>query len=127
MSRRRDRPEPRERRSPNATIAPHSNDFIEELNIPTLPEGIPQRLEEAVRARVDALLYELREAKKKSYVEILELRLVREAYYAVIVAYELKLPESEVYYATFRRLVEELGYERADVGFVRVDDHQDTP
>jgi hypothetical protein len=44
-------------------------------------------------------------------------RLVRDAYRAVLTAYELGLPDCETHYASFRQLVEELGYERVDVGF----------
>lgn len=119
MTRRRERNEPRERRSPTATVANYSDDFIEELDIPPLPEGIPQRLEEAIRARVTALLFRLREAKQEQYIKVLEVRLVREAYQAVLTAYELGIADSEVLYANFRHLVEDLGYEPADIGFVK--------
>ncbi|MBN2360674.1 MAG: hypothetical protein JXR83_14555 [Deltaproteobacteria bacterium] len=119
MTRRRERSAPRERRSPTATVANYSDDFIEELDIPQLPEGIPQRLEEAIRARVNALLFRLREARQEQYIKVLEVRLVREAYQAVLTAHELGLADSEVLYANFRHLVDDLGYEPADIGFVK--------
>ena len=119
MGNKRDRPEPRERRSPNATVANISEDFIKSLAIPELPEGLPTRLEEALRARVNALLYQLHEAKHERYVKVLEIRLAREAHRAVLTAHELHLHDAEVLYARFRRLIEELGYEGTDVGFVR--------
>lgn len=118
MTRRHDSHEARERRSPDATLA-NTDDFIADLNLPGLPEGIPQRLEEALHARVNALLFQLREAKKEQWVKVLEVRLVREAFRAVVTAHELRIPDSEVLYATFRRLVDELGYESTDVGFVK--------
>lgn len=120
MTKKRDRAESRERRSPTETGSSYSDDFIQELGIPGLPEGIPQRLEEAIHARVNALLYQLREARKERYVKVLEVRLVREAFRAVLTAYELKLADAEVLYATFRRQVQELGYEPTDVGFVKI-------
>ncbi len=119
MGKRSDRLEPRERRSPNATLSNYSDDFIEGLAIPALPDSIPQRLEEAIRARVNAMLFRLREAKTERYVKVLEVRLVREAFRAVLTAYELGLADSEVLYATFRHLVEDLGFESTDVGFVK--------
>ena len=119
MGNKRDRPEPRDRRSPDATVANFSNDFMEGLGIPALPEGIPQRLEEALRARVNALLYQLREAKRERYVKVLEVRLAREAHRAVLTAHELHLRDADVLYASFRRLLEDLGYKATDVGFAR--------
>jgi hypothetical protein len=44
---------------------------------------------------------------------------VREAYRAVLAAYELNLPNCEVNYATFRQLVEQLGFEPVEVGFTK--------
>jgi len=117
MTRRRERSEPRERRSPTATVANYSDDFIQELAIPPLPEAIPQRLEEALRARINALFFRLREAKKEQYIKVLEVRLVRETYQAVLTAHELGIADSEVLYAAFRHLIEDLGYEAADIGF----------
>jgi len=119
MTKKHDRSEPRERLSPTATLSNYSDDFIAELGIPGLPEGIPQRLEEALRARVNALLFQLREAKRERWVKVLEVRLVREAFRAVLTAYELKIADSEVLYASFRHLVEDLGYESTDVGFTK--------
>jgi hypothetical protein len=119
MTKKHDRSEPRERRSPTATASNFTDDFIADLDIPGLPEAIPQRLEEALRTRVNALLFQLREAKQKQWVKVLEVRLVREAYHAVLAAYELGLADSEVLYATFRHLVEDLGYDSTDVGFVK--------
>ena len=119
MTKRRDRPEPRERRSPDATLANVTDDLMAGLNIPRLPEGIPQRLEEGLRARINALLFQLREAKREQWVKPLEVRLVREAFRAVLTAHELALADADVLYAAFRRLIEDLGYERADVGFVK--------
>ena len=119
MGQKRDRPEPRERRSPSATLSHATDDFIQELGVPALPEGIPQRLEDAIRARVNALLFHLREAKREQYVKVIEVRLIREALGAVLTACELKLPDGQVLYATFRQLVRDLGYDRADVGFLK--------
>ena len=119
MGRKRDRSEPRERLSPTATLSNMTDDLIRELNIPELPDGIPQRLEEAIQARVNALLYHLRESKKQRYVKALEMRLVRDAFRAVLTAYELGVADAEVLYATFRHLLDELGYQSADIGFVR--------
>jgi hypothetical protein len=119
MTKRGDRTDPRARISPVATLTHISDDFVAELNIPPLPETIPQRLADAVIRRIQALLFHLREAKHRQYVRALEIRLVREAYRAVLTAYELNLPDCEVHYATFRALVEELGYERVEVGFAK--------
>jgi len=117
MANKRSRSQPRERLSPTNTVSDYSDDFIESLKLPQLPEQIPARLEEAIRKRVSALLYTLKEAKKERYVGTLEIRLVRDAHRAVLTAYELGITDSEVHYASFRQLVEELGYERTDVGF----------
>jgi hypothetical protein len=121
MSKRGDRTDPRVKLSPTATVSNLSDDFVETLRIPPLPENVPQRLADAVARRVQALLFHLREAKRKRYVRALEIRLVREAYRAVLTAYELHIPDSEVHYATFRQLVEELGYEGVEVGFAKPD------
>ncbi len=118
MSRKRERHE-RERRSPTATVASASDDFIDELGIPGLPSNIPNRLEEAIRGRVEALLFQLKEAKREQFVHPLEIRLVRDAHRAVLAAVELGLKDGEVWYATFRTLVKELGYRRADTGFTK--------
>jgi hypothetical protein len=118
MTRKHEHGEPRERRSPDATLT-NTDDFIADLNLPQLPEGIPQRLEEGLHARINALLFQLREAKREQWVKPLEVRLVREAFRAVLTAHELALPDADVLYASFRHLVAELGYERADVGFVK--------
>lgn len=119
MSNKRERSQPRERLSPTNTVSDYSDDFIESLRIPQLPEQIPGRLEEAIRKRITALLYLLKEAKREQYVGTLEIRLVRDAHRAVLTAYELGISDSEVFYASFRQLVEELGYERTDVGFCK--------
>ena len=102
MTKRGDRTDPKARISPVATLSHISDDFVAELNIPPLPESVPQRLADAVERRVQALLFHL-----------------REAYRAVLTAYELNLPDCEAHYATFRQLVEELGYERVEVGFAK--------
>ena len=117
MGKKRKRSEPREQRSPVATVANASDDFIEDLSIPALPDGIPQRLEDAIRNRINALFFQLREAKTRRYAHMLEVRLVREAYQAVLTANELNMSESKILYAEFRRLVEDLGYESTHVGF----------
>lgn len=111
--------EPRERRSPTETVGNYTDDFMEDLDLPTLPGKIPSRLEEALRTRIKALLYRLREAKSERYVKLIEIRLVREAMQAVLTAHELGLSDSEALYAEFRRLVEELGYESTQVGFAK--------
>ncbi len=117
MSNKRERSEPRQRLSPTNTVSDYSDDFIESFQLPKLPEKIPARLEEAIRKRVTELLYILKEAQKERYIRTLEIRLVRDAHRAVLTAYELGISDSEVFYASFRQLVEELGYERTDVGF----------
>ncbi len=65
------------------------------------------------------LLYCLREAKQRRYAGAFEVRLLRDAHRAVLAAYELDLPDCQVYYAEFRKLAEELGYARVDVGYIR--------
>ena len=109
------------RLSPTQTVRNLSEDFVQSLDIPSLPTHLPQRLEEAINGRVDAWLYQLREAKKRRFVKAIEVRLVRDAHRAVLTAYELGLRNAETNYATFRELVEELGYERTDVGFAKGD------
>ena len=119
MSRRKDHSAPRSRRSPTDTVADLSNEHIDDLRLPELPTRIPERLERALRARVETLLYELDKAKRAEYIAPLEIRLVRDAHRAVLTAVELGMSDGEVYYAKFRVLVEELGYERVEVGFSR--------
>ncbi len=119
MGSKRDRSEPRERRSPNETVGNFTDDFVQELDLPTLPGKIPQRLEDALRTRIKALLFRLREAKTERYIKPIEIRLVRDAMAAVLTAHELGLSDSEALYAKFRRRVEELGYESTQVGFAR--------
>lgn len=117
MGRKRNRSLPKERLSPTNTVANLTDDFMDQLNLPQLPDRIPARLEEAMRKRVNGLLYHMRVATKERYVGAMELRLVRDAHRAVLSAYELGIHDSETYYATFRRLVEALGYERCEVGY----------
>jgi len=119
MSRKEQTGEPRPRRSPMETVKNITDDLLVELNIPALPENVPQRLEDALRARIEALLFQLRECTHKHYVVALELRLVREAHSAVLTACELNIRDGRIYFATFRKLIEELGYERTEVGFRR--------
>lgn len=119
---RKDKTNPKQRMSPTHTVAHLSDDFIEEMRIPRLPEQIPERLADALRKRVQAFLFRLKAAKKEQYVPALEIRLVRDAHRAVLAAYELGLPEGEVFYAGFRRLVEDLDYERTDVGYTKIRD-----
>ncbi|MEW5852549.1 MAG: hypothetical protein AB2A00_27430 [Myxococcota bacterium] len=95
-----------------------------DMNIPELPHQLPQRLVEAVVARVESLLFHLRQARTERYVRALEVRLVRDAHQAVLTAHELHLPDAEVSYAQFRKLVEELGYERTDIGFRKLSDDE---
>jgi len=110
---------PKEKRSPVQTVAHLTDDFIAEMDIPDLPGQVPQRLEKAIHQRVEALLFRLKEAVPARYIHPLEVRLVREAQRAVLTACELNVRDCEVYYARFRALVEELGYDRADAGFVK--------
>jgi len=117
VSRRRDNNPERPRRSPTETVADASDIHMDDMNLPELPGRIPDRLASALESRVEALFYELQRAKRAGYIPPLEIRLVRDAHRAVLTACELGLPEGEVYYARFRALVEELGYERTDVGF----------
>jgi hypothetical protein len=101
------------------TVAQLTDELIAALNIPSLPEGVPQRLEEALRARIDACLFHLRERRHDRLIPALEIRLVREAHSAVLTACELGLRDGKVYFATLRKLLEEMGYERTEVGFRR--------
>jgi hypothetical protein len=98
-------------------VAHLTDKMIEDLDIPRLPGNIPQRLEHAIQARVEAYLFQLREALRTRYVRPLEVRLLRDAHRAVLTACELEIHDAHVYYAKFRRLVESLGYERTEVGF----------
>lgn len=109
--------DPKERLSPTATVSHLTDDLIEQMGIPPPPDNIPQRMAEAIQRRTLALLYQLREAKRREYIKALEVRLVRDAYRAVLTAYELNVPDCESYYATFRQHVEALGYESVEVGF----------
>jgi len=93
-----------------------------QMNLPDLPSQIPDRLEKALVRRVDALLFELQQARTARYIPPLEIRLVRDAHRAVLTACELGLSDGEVHYARFRELVRELGYERVAVGFERPED-----
>lgn len=117
MSKKKDKP--KLRLSPTDTVAHLTDDLIAGLDIPRLPESIPERLADAIRRRAEAYLYALKEARQQRYVGALEIRLLRDAHRAVLTAYELGLPDGAVYYAQFRSLVEQLGYERAEVGFKR--------
>ena len=119
MSKKRERSQPRERLSPVRTVANVTDEFVDSLNIPDLPPNIPDRLADGIKQRIEAFLYHLKESRKARYAPILELRLVRDAHRAVLTAYELALPEAEVFYARFRRLVEDLGYVRTEVGYTR--------
>ena len=117
MGRKRDKSLPKERMSPTHTVANLTDDFMKDLNLPQLPEKIPARLEEALRKRVNSLLYQMRVATQERYVGAIELRIVRDAHRAVLTSYELGIHDSENYYATFRRLAEALGYERCEIGY----------
>jgi len=86
MGSKRDRSESRERRSPNQTVSNYTDDFMEDLDLPTLPGNIPQRLADALHVRIKALLYQLREARTERYVQTIEIRLVRETLQAVLTA-----------------------------------------
>lgn len=124
MSRKRSRTDPREKWSPVATVAHLTDDMMADLDIPELPESIPHRLEQAIKARVEAYLYQLREAVRVRYVRPLEVRLLRDAHRAVLTAVELEIHDAEVYYAQFRRLAEDLAYERTEVGFRKKSDDE---
>jgi hypothetical protein len=104
--------------SPVSTFYNVTEELIKELSIPSLPDNIPQRLEDALVARIEALLFHLREAKAKRYIRALQIRLARDTQRAVLTAYELHVRNAEAYYATFRGLLEELGFEKTDVGFM---------
>ena len=117
MGRKKDKSLPKERLSPTHTVANLNDDFMDQLNLPQLPDRIPARLEDALRKRVNSLLYHMRVATQERYVGAMELRLVRDAHRAVLTGYELGIHDSETYYATFRRLAEALGYERCEVGY----------
>ena len=118
----RTRSEPRARVSPVQTMAHITDDFVEDLGIPPLPGKLPDRLAHAIEARVESLLFHLKDARSKQYARPFELRLVRDAHRIVLTAYELGMSESEAWYARFKELAEELGYERTDVGYRKVRD-----
>ncbi len=117
MGRKRERSQTKERLSPTHTVANLTDDFMDDLNMPQLPERIPARLADALHKRVQAMLYHMRVATQERYVGAMELRLVRDAHRAVLTAYELGIKDSETYYAAFRRQAEEMGYERCEVGY----------
>jgi hypothetical protein len=120
MNRKRDALEPRPRRSPMETVKDATDDLFAELRIPGLPENVPERLQDGLRTRIEALLFHLRECKRNRFVAALELRVVREAQSAVLTACELNIRDCRVYFATLRELLEELGYERTEAGFRRL-------
>ncbi len=104
--------------SPIKTVAHLTDQFIEDLDLPPLPDS-PQRLADAVRDRINAHLFRLKESRRDRYHTPFEIRLVRDTHRIVLTAYELGLPDAEAHYAQFRELVEEMGYERTDVGYRR--------
>lgn len=118
MSHKRSRTE-REHRSPTATVANMTDGLVASLNIPALSANVPQRLQDDLKARIDALLFALREARQRQYVRALEIRLVRDAMGAVLTAHELGLKDADVWWAELRHLAEDLGFERTDVGFMK--------
>lgn len=105
-----------------ATVSHLTDEMVADLNIPALPDTIPNRLEHAIKTRVEAYLFELREATRARYVRPFEVRLLRDAHRAVLTACELEIHDAEVYYAQFRRLAQDLGYERTEVGFRKKSD-----
>jgi len=121
MSRRRRDNKPKARLSPTKSVAFLTDDFMDDLDIPELPDQIPRRLEEAIVTRMKALFYHLKEAKKSKYSRPFEIRLVRDAHRIVLTAYELDIAYSQIYYAEFKELVEALGYERTDAGYKKKD------
>lgn len=116
MGKKRERSQPKARLSPTKTFENLTDDFMAQLDIPKLPDRIPDRLATALRNRIQGFLFCLRESRSDRFVEALEIRIMRDAHRAVLTAYELKLADSEVHYAAFRQLADELGYERTDVG-----------
>jgi len=121
MTRKKEESQTRARLSPTATVAHLTDQLVDAMNIPALPDNVPSRLADAIRRRVQSLLFALKEARQQRYVGALEVRLVRDAFRAVLTAYELHLPEGEIFYAKFRELVEALGYERTEIGFRKSD------
>jgi hypothetical protein len=117
MGKKRERNPSRERLSPTRTVAHLTDDFVDTLGIPALPDHPPERLAGAIRERTEALLFHLEQACTKEYAHPFEVRLVRDAHRIVLAAFELGVTDAEVSYARFRRLVEALDYERVDVGF----------
>lgn len=122
MTRKREPSQPRVGLSPVKTVAHLSDDFIRGLNIPVLPDQIPARLEDSLRRRVQAFLFYLAHFRRQRLVGALEIRLVRDAQQAVLAAHELGLVDADRLYAEFRHLVEDLGYERTEVGFSKRQD-----
>ncbi len=106
--------------SPNETVMHLTDDFARDLEVPTLPDQIPARLADALRRRVQAYLFYLREARRERYVPAMEIRLIRDAQRAVLTAFELNLSEKEVFYAEFRQSLEALGYQRCEAGYRKI-------
>ncbi len=117
---RRTRGESKSRFNPNETVMHLTDDFARDLNVPALPERIPDRLADALRKRVQAYLYHLQKARGGRYAPAMEIRLIRDAQRAVLTAFELNLSDGEVIYAEFRRAVEALGYQRCEAGYRKV-------
>ena len=120
MGKKKDKPKPR--LYPTDTVSHLTDELVGDLDIPGLPDSIPSRLTDAVGRRAEAYLYALKEATQQRYITALEVRLLRDAHRVVLTAYELGLPDGPVYYARFRALAEQLGYERTEVGFKRGED-----
>jgi hypothetical protein len=116
----------KKRASPTATVAHLTEDFMASLKIPPLPD-VPDRLAEAVTARVQLFLFHLREAKHQGHIKPFEVRLIRDALGAVLTAFELHVREAPEFYAEFHELVLALGYVRTDIGFMKPDDDPTSP
>ena len=114
---RRTRGESKPRFNPNETVMHLTDDFARGLNVPALPDRIPDRLADALKRRVQAYIFHLQQASGGRYAPAMEIRLIRDAQRAVLTAFELNLPDREVTYAEFRRAVEALGYQRCEAGY----------
>ena len=114
----RNRSEPRARLAPTQTVAHLTDDFIAELSLPQVgraSKGIQRKLVE----RTFSLLHELEGLAESKYDLLHEVVLIEEAQRCVFAHYELDISESEIKYASFRKIVEGLGYERNAAGFTK--------
>ncbi|MFC1754455.1 hypothetical protein ACFL96_13855 [Thermoproteota archaeon] len=116
MGRKRDRKEA-ERLSPTETLDNVTDNFLEtELHIPEL-SSVPERLEQSIKSRTEQCLHYLKWMNSQDYATPYEVRLIVETRDMISTAKMLGINDADRYYAQFKNLVEDLGYERIDRGF----------